>query len=129
MRELTPDPPTKASVVSPSPDPERCLTCGRRWRGEHPGCAAREPVPDDAAASAIAALPWIPGYEVERVLGVGGHGTVLRARRQADGLACAIKMARADAASGARRLRTERRVLEAVPPPHVPRLLEAIEQD
>ncbi|HWO21625.1 MAG TPA: protein kinase [Kofleriaceae bacterium] len=132
MRELTPGPALEASdvpAVFPNPDPERCLTCGRRFRGEHPGCAVRPLASDDerAAESALSALPRIPGYEVERVLGVGGHGAVLRARRQADGLLCAIKMARADAASGARRLRAERRVLEAVPPPHVPRLIEALE--
>jgi eukaryotic-like serine/threonine-protein kinase len=134
MRELTPGPALEASEASkdfPNPDPERCLTCGRRFRGEHPGCAARPPAPDEesAAASALSALPRIPGYEIERVLGAGGHGAVLRARRQADGLPCAIKMARPDAASGARRLRTERLVLEAVPPPHVPRLIEALEVD
>jgi serine/threonine protein kinase/predicted ATPase len=118
-----------APVPAPSSDPGRCLTCGRRFLGEHPGCAPREPVVDEGAEAALPALPRIPGYDVERVLAIGGHGAVLRARRQADGAACAIKLARADASSGARRLRTERRVLEAVPPPHVPRLHEALEQD
>ena len=77
-------------------------------------------------------LPVLPGYAIERVLGAGGHGVVLLARRATDGAAegevVAIKMARAGVASGARRLAIERRVLEGVPPPHVPRLIEAIEQ-
>jgi serine/threonine protein kinase len=84
---------------------------------------------EEASGSPIQVLPQVAGYEVERVLAAGGHGAVLRARRVADGLTCAIKMARADAASGARRLRVERRVLERVSPPHVPRLYEAIEQN
>jgi predicted ATPase len=115
-------------VAPPSFDPGRCLACGRRFRGEHLGCPPRDPAPDDAAAAAIQVPPRIAGYEIERVLGIGGHGAVLRARRAADGLACAIKIARADSVSGARRLRGERRVLEALAPPHVPRLLDAFEQ-
>ncbi len=112
-------------VTRPISDPGRCLTCGRRFRGEHAGCAPRELAIDELDAGAMP--PQIPGYRIERVLGVGGHGAVLRARREADGLPCAIKIARADSMSGARRLRGERRVLEAVPPPHVPRLVDAFE--
>ena len=86
-----------------------------------------DPALDDAFLGSVQALLRIPGYEVERVLATGGHGAVLRARRRGDGLACAIKVARADKASGARRLRVERRVLEAVATPHVPRLVESLE--
>ena len=89
----------------------------------------RDPALHDETADAVRVLPRIPGYEVERVLAAGGHGAVLRARRREDDLPCAIKIARADAASGARRLRGERRVLEAVVPPHVPRLVEALQVD
>jgi hypothetical protein len=58
-------------VTRPISDPGRCLTCGRRFRGEHAGCAPRELAIDEVDAGAVGELPQIPGYRNERVLGDG----------------------------------------------------------
>ncbi len=69
---------------------------------------ARQPVSDATA------LPSIPGYEVEVVLGVGGMGVVFRARHLRLNRLVAIKMALAGGAAGAHERTRFQREAEAV---------------
>ncbi len=64
------------------------------------------------------------GYEIAAVLGVGGFGTVYRAKRLADGRTVAIKTARSDQATAASQLAAEIQALDAIDSPHVPELIE-----
>src|SRR4051794_20894786 len=61
-----------------------------------------------------AALPQIPGYEVEAVLGVGGMGVVFRARHVQLNRLVALKMALAGAYAGPHERERFQREAEAV---------------
>jgi hypothetical protein len=103
----------------------RCLSCGRRYLGEHLGCPPAPPPPPDPSPAAPAAWPTLPGYRVEGRLGGGGFGEVLSARRVADGARAAVKIAPAHRADAAAQLLREEAALRAIGPPAVPALLEA----
>jgi serine/threonine protein kinase/tetratricopeptide (TPR) repeat protein len=75
---------------------------------------------EDGLHDREAALPQFPGYRTERVIGLGGFGTVYAVRPEGGGPALAIKLAHADRPDAAKRLRREFEVLTAVEPPHVP---------
>src|SRR4029078_4860532 len=60
------------------------------------------------------ALPQIPGYEVEAVLGRGGMGVVFRARQLRLGRVVALMMALAEAYAGPRERERFQREAEAV---------------
>lgn len=75
-----------------------------------------------ASASAESTLVP-PGFTVERVLGEGGFGVVLRARRDSDGKAVAIKIARAGFAAGLTALRREAEALQRLDSTRVTRAL------
>lgn len=66
----------------------------------------------------------VPGYEVERIIGRGGCGTVLAARRRSSGLQVAIKLAHPGDVSARALMATEARALAAVGPPAAPALYE-----
>ncbi|HEY0988635.1 MAG TPA: protein kinase, partial [Kofleriaceae bacterium] len=108
---------------------QRCTVCGGRWgMGAHERCgtadarrSARASEPTAATAPGFAPTE-IAGYEVIAPLGVGGFGTVVRARR--DGCDVAVKIAHGDPESRAR-LAREVEVLRALGPPHVPAFVEA----
>ncbi len=67
-----------------------------------PGASRPAPLPDATA------LPSIPGYEVQAVLGVGGMGVVFRARHLQLNRVVAVKMALAGAAGAPERARFQR---------------------
>jgi predicted Ser/Thr protein kinase/tetratricopeptide (TPR) repeat protein len=73
-----------------------------------PGAGPPGPPPEGTA------LPQIPGYEVEAVLGRGGMGVVFRARQLRLGRVVALKMALAEAYAGPRERERFQREAEAV---------------
>jgi tetratricopeptide (TPR) repeat protein len=68
--------------------------------------------------------PSIPGYEVLGLLGRGGFGEILFARRPDDDRAVAVKVARVELARARAQLRREGQALRALGPPLAPALLE-----
>src|SRR5690349_20238528 len=99
----------------------RCVDCGRRWRGPHPGCASRGP--GDGTGERREDLPRsmrVTGYRVDRMLGYGGFATVWAGVRERDGAAVAIKVASDRTPEHAARLDAERDALHAIGPPAVP---------
>jgi serine/threonine protein kinase len=89
---------------------------GIRWRAVPPAPAEPERPP--------AAPPGDPpGWRVESVLGRGGFGELLAARRTADGRTAALKVARGDRAAAAALLSREAEALRALGPPVSPELL------
>jgi tetratricopeptide (TPR) repeat protein len=64
--------------------------------------------------------PELPEYRIGSLLGLGGFGAVFRAERRRDGLAVAIKVARADQLTASERLLLEAEALRAIGPPQVP---------
>lgn len=110
----------------------RCPECGRRLSEARPSCPEHG-APEQEPAAEPSREPPIPqldtkvrtaflglGYEVSRLLGSGGFGTVYEAIRQRDKLPVAIKVAQRERADGAERLQREVRALELIGPPHVP---------
>src|SRR5262245_16166361 len=99
--------------------PELLPTVRDRWRQLRRLRAdldALFPPPGEPAAESPegAALPRVPGYEVEAVLGRGGMGVVFRARHLRLGRAVALKMALAGAYAEPRERARFRREAEAV---------------
>lgn len=96
-----------------------------RLGGEHVLVETRRrfrAVVSGAGLSSAARTVDVPGFELEGQLGRGGFGQVYRARRAADGLPAAVKVALpGDQAS--RSLLHERALLEAVGPPVAPAVL------
>jgi serine/threonine protein kinase len=101
----------------------RCFSCGRRVDSRRASC------PTDGTALVAAgtesdsspdAEPQVPGFNITRVLGRGGFGTVYAARGEARALETAIKVARTDAPEANVQLMHEVDVLRKVGPPHVP---------
>lgn len=85
-----------------------------------------------ATSSAGTALPSIPGYEVELMLGVGGMGVVFRARHQRLNRLVALKMALAGAYAGPQereRFQREAEAIAALRHPNVVQIYEAGEAD
>jgi hypothetical protein len=74
-------------------------------------------------AAPLQPLPRVPGYAVEGVLGRGGFGLVLSARREDDGARAAVKIASAGSAEAASQLAREADALRRVGPPAAPALL------
>lgn len=111
----------------------RCPTCGKRLRDSQPVCAAHgpapalapPPAPDGESPPPPMAPPVLAGYETGRLLGQGGFGAVFEAKRVADGMPVAIKVARAEQASASQRLVLEAEVLKAIGPPHVPAVYDS----
>jgi serine/threonine protein kinase len=102
----------------------RCSSCGVRLGRERPECPEHRPRPREAIDEAIGDIA-LPGYAIDRLLGVGGFGRVFAARPVSGGRAVAIKVARADRPNTFDRFPREAEALAAVGPPHVPELLEA----
>ena len=100
----------------------RCLSCGRRFAGEHPGCAPGARSPPVVRPAASAPSPQVPGYLVEGRLGAGGFGEVLLARREADGARAAVKIASAHRNDSRSALLREETALRAIGAPAVPEL-------
>lgn len=98
----------------------RCLVCGRRFSGAHEGCGAPPPAPTPETPDR--APPAVPGFRLEGLLGRGGFGVVLAARREADGLKVALKVARGDVPVAVAQLAAEAEALRAAGPPAVPAL-------
>ena len=104
----------------------RCPTCGRRVHWERAAC----PLDGTAVASPLAAcepspLPQVPGFRIDRVLGLGGFATVYAARDDEEGCERALKVSRADALGATEQLLWEIEALRAIGPPHVPSLHRA----
>ncbi len=101
----------------------RCLTCGRRWRGQAPACGHPQeralelsgPVALESAAPVA-----VPGYRIGRLLGQGGFGSVYAATRDRDGVGVAIKILRGRGESFEARLDAEIAALKAVGGVYVP---------
>jgi serine/threonine protein kinase len=70
------------------------------------------------------ALPRIPGYQIIRLAGAGGFGSVFEARRSDDYVRVAIKVAHTEDPYAIRRLWYEALALRTVGPPEVPELLD-----
>ncbi|HSN90358.1 MAG TPA: serine/threonine-protein kinase, partial [Anaeromyxobacteraceae bacterium] len=66
----------------------------------------------------------IPGYEVLGLLGRGGFGEILSARRLADGRTAAVKLARVELGRAREQIHREAQALRSLGPPLVPELLE-----
>ena len=100
------------------------MTCGRRWEGSHLVCPLGATPSEAAAPPEISAAPELslPGYRVERLVARGGFGTLLAARRLADGVPVAIKVAHAGSPLAQLQLQLEARALRAIGPPTVPEL-------
>jgi serine/threonine protein kinase/tetratricopeptide (TPR) repeat protein len=102
----------------------RCSSCGARLSRERPDCPEHGPRPASGEAIDRSIDVALPGYDIERLLGVGGFGRVFAARRVSDGAPVAIKVARADRPNTFDRFPREAEALAAIGPPHVPELLE-----
>jgi eukaryotic-like serine/threonine-protein kinase len=84
----------------------RCPKCGRRWQALHPACGTEvAPAPASVPAEigdmttppeTPAPLPEIAGLVMERLLGRGGFGEVLLAKRLSDGRRVAVKIPKDD---------------------------------
>lgn len=103
----------------------RCHYCGQRTRTPH-AHAERATSPDTEAVILPQATPpaRVPGYRLGALLGQGGFGAVFCAERVSDGDKVAIKVAWPHRRSAAERLQHEALVLDAIGPPHVPRVYE-----
>ena len=104
----------------------RCTTCGRRVHWQRTAC----PLDGTAVASLPAAcepsaLPQVPGFRIDRVLGLGGFATVYAARDDEEGGERALKVSRADVVGATEQLLQEIEALRAIGPPHVPCLHRA----
>ena len=69
--------------------------------------------------------PQIPGWQILGVAGTGGSGIVWRARREADGVEAAIKIAPPDEPDTVERIEREAAFLRELHHPHIVRLLDA----
>jgi tetratricopeptide (TPR) repeat protein len=81
----------------------------------------RDPVPADPGPSGLRS---IPGYEALGLLGRGGFGEILAARRLADGRPVAVKVARVELGRAREQIRREGLALRGLGPPLVPELIE-----
>src|SRR6266700_8178976 len=105
----------------------RCATCGIRLHETTRNCPRHgtTSVPVPPADSVPLAIPALPGYRIDRLLGRGGFGVVFAAERLSDGAPVAIKVARGDQpriANG--RLAVEGNALAAIGAPTVPALFD-----
>ncbi len=71
------------------------------------------------------AAPAIPGFNLERPLASGRHGTVWAARRRGDDAAVALKLVPAERVGDAARFLREAGVLAAIEHPHIVRCLDS----
>jgi tetratricopeptide (TPR) repeat protein len=79
-----------------------------------PGLGTRPYADAIACVPPTAALPQVPGYEVQAVLGCGGMGVVYKARQRALDRWCAVKMLLAGPFAGAQELGRFRRETAAL---------------
>ena len=119
----------------------RCPDCGSPLAaidGLCPSCVARSmagllktelgPPPSNGPRASVGRRPALPGYELGAPLGRGGMGEVFRARRRADGVEVAVKIAVTKGTEGTaltERLAREASALAQLEHPNVLRVLDS----
>src|SRR5438132_11982 len=104
-----------------------CVQCGRRLHAEIAACSTHGPRAITSHSSdviASIALPCIPGYQIRRVVGVGGFGAVFEANDERAGRRVAIKVCRVDELIARERFAREAVALNSIGSPHVPEIYD-----